>query len=140
MPLSYCDKVQHSSKLANSIFSQSMLLLHHVSSHMRPLTTLSPSEGGPRPKIQEDEVFEAIVERMTRGNEDITQLTVRSTQMSHVSVLCGIYTLNPTWYSLFFAKKNPSHALVVDEVCCPAMSSPINIPAISSSVRHRPSL
>ena len=37
-------------------------------------------------------------------------------------------------------RKNPSHELVVDEVCWPASRRPINIPAISSSVRWRPLL
>ena len=42
--------------------------------------------------------------------------------------------------SLFFARKKPSQDEVVDEVCWPARRRPINIPAISSSVKGRPSL
>lgn len=41
---------------------------------------------------------------------------------------------------LSLARKKPSQALVVEDVCCPASSSPISIPAISSSVSARPSL
>lgn len=38
------------------------------------------------------------------------------------------------------ARKRPSQELVEEEVCCPAMSSPISIPAISSSVMYLPLL
>ena len=38
-----------------------------------------------------------------------------------------------TCNSFCLARKKPSHALVVEDVCCPAMSKPIIIPAISSS-------
>ena len=45
-----------------------------------------------------------------------------------------------TCMCLFLAKKNPIQADVVDEVCCPANSKPISMPAISSSVSWRPDL
>ena len=50
--------------------------------------------------------------------------------------IVSVYTCN-CWSR---ARKKPSHALVVDEVCCPAISNPISIPVISLSVRCRPSL
>ena len=50
--------------------------------------------------------------------------------------IVSVYTCN-CWSH---ARKKPSHALVVDEVCCPAISNPISIPVISLSVRCRPSL
>ena len=45
-----------------------------------------------------------------------------------------------TWISWCLARKKRSQVEVVDEVCCPANSRPISIPAISSSVRLRPLL
>ena len=45
-----------------------------------------------------------------------------------------------TWMSWCFARKKPSHALLVDDVCWPAINRPISMPAISSSFRCRPLL
>ena len=64
---------------------------------------------------------------------------------------CPVFLLSPhspslapllmhTCSFLSLARKNPSQALVVEEVCCPANKNPISIPMISLLLTGRPSL